>query len=501
MAEADKVPSGRRNALWSIVERALGASISIISSPLIVHGLGEKRYGILTIGMTTLGFLAFLDLGITAAAVREIAHARGAGDTGAAQRALSTALAIYVWLALFAGGTVMLAAPWLASDVFTIAPADIDDATFVLRMAGLGLGLNLILAPMTAVPRALQRFDISTSISMALTLSVTIGMIVAARMGSLRGAVLVQIASTLTAITAYALASRRLVPELSFLPRIDRTSVRVLASFAVFQLIGQVFGTLSSYSDRLILAANLPPTEVTWYHVPVGLSQKVYILIAAASAFVFPRVAQLAAQHDDEGIAQLYNQGLRLTMLGGVLVGVPLIVGGPAFLRDWMGADFAGHAASTLVLTTSAYVLYCASIMPVLTLLGLGRARAAAMVSILIGGCNIVLALLLTPTWGRMGAASALCLSMGLALGPALWVNRDIRAPLQPLLVDTARLVIVGAAAAAVTFGALQVLPANLFGTLAGLALGALVGLGLHLAAPMAPAADRELVRLRLRRG
>jgi O-antigen/teichoic acid export membrane protein len=132
--------------------------------------------------------------------------------------------------------------------------------------------------------------------------------------------------------------------------------------------------------------------------------------------------------------------------------------------------------------------------MPVLTLLGLGKAREAAIVSFIIGTSNTVLALVLTPRYGRDGAGWALCLSMATGLLPLVWVHRLVNGAMRALLVTLLRLAPVAGLSALVTYGTLAALPKNLLATLSALGLGAATGLLAHTRLPGAPREDRDLL-------
>ncbi len=495
VSPAPSRPSSRRNVLFSAAERGLLTLLTLVTSPLIVHGFGEMRFGILSISMTTLGFLAFLDLGITAAAVRELAQARGAGDELRAKRVFSTALGIYVALGMVAGTALFALAPWLVHRVFHVDAANQTDALLVMRAAGVGLGLNLMLAPMTTVPRALQRLDISTMITISVSVITTVGLVVAARANSLSAAVAVQLLSTAGAMVAYFLASKRLAPELRFWPQMHRASMAKLGNFAAFQLLSQIFGTLAVYADRLILAAWLTPADVTYYSIPAGLSQKIHVLMAAAAGFVFPRVAELLAKQDRDGVARLYGQGVRLTMLVAVLLAAPVVAGGHAFLHAWMGIDFANQAAASLRWTALAYACFCATVMPVLTLLGLGKSRTVAAYSLLTGVPNVVLALVLVPWVGRDGAGLAMLGSMCLSFVPMFAVRKEVGTPWAALAWPLARLIPVGASAAAATWLAVRLLPTSLILAFCSLIIGACVGAAVWWFLPGLPSEDAAVLR------
>ena len=483
-----------RNVAWSIGERVFLTVLTLVSSPIVVSSFGEARYGMLSLGLTTVGFLAFADLGITTAAVRELAHAFGKGDKALARRVMATTLTAYLVLATVMGGGLMLGADWLARSVFHLPPDQLDEGLFVLRMAGVGLALNLLLAPWTAAARALQRFDLLTQVSMAMTVYATVGLVVCAKLGSVRAAVLVQLSSTVISMLVFANVTRRLAPELLTLPGFDKALFRDLFVFAFYQFLNQILGAMSMHADKLIIAAWLTTAEVTYYQIAVGLSQKIHVITAAAANFVLPRVAELTARGDRPGVLRLFEQGARLTMLLAMAVGVPLVIAGPMFLAAWMGPDFAARASSTLQLTAVAYMAFCTTVMPVLTLLGLGHSRQVTIYLSGIGLANVGLALVLVPRIGRDGAAWSMVVAMAWGIATMLGVQRQLGGSWLQLGRSFARLVPALAASAAVTWLAVQVLPGGMPSALLALAAGGATAILGYLAVPLWAGADAAIL-------
>ena len=505
MAQAvERSPSGGRNVMWSSAERVLQTALTLVTSPLIVGWFGERTYGLLAIGLTTIGVLGFADLGLTAAATRELAVADGQRDDAAARGIFATVLSVYIVLAAAVALALGLAAPLLVDRVFSLPADQRADGLFVLRMAAFGLGLNLLVAPWQAVLRATQRFDRMTQVSILTTGYATAGLLIFAHAHNLRAAVVWQLGSTVLQWLAYAATARRLRPGWLALPGFERRWLGPLAAFAIYQLLTQFMGSLTMHADRLLVAAYLTTADVTYYQVTSGLAQKIHVLIAAGASFVFPRVGELLGAQQHAAILQLYRQGTRLSLLVAGLLAAPTIAVAHLFLSVWMGQHFADAATRSLQYATLGWGLFCASVMPILTLLGLGRARAVTLVLSGISVLGVSLAAWWIPALGRDGAALSLVGSMGLSLVPLVVVHRMVGGDWATLGRSALRVGATVLLAGILARVGVPLLPARLPAVLLGMGLAALLAGGVWLAVPQLSGEDRApvialLVRVRQR--
>ena len=86
--------------VFSGAGRAWSAVLLFITIPIVVHGIGTAAYGIFTVVSVVLGYVAFLDFGLTAAVVRSVSRHRAAGDSRALERAVGTAFTLLIGLGL-----------------------------------------------------------------------------------------------------------------------------------------------------------------------------------------------------------------------------------------------------------------------------------------------------------------------------------------------------------------------------------------------------------------
>jgi len=389
-----------RQIAWSLAAYLVPAVATLVMTPFVVRGLGTDRYGLFVLAMTTVGFLAVLDLGLTTAATREFSLARVAADPVVARQTLATTTVAYAVLAVTGGGVLWLAAPWLAVSAFALSDGLQGPAIEAFHIAAVGLFVNLLLPPYLAWQRAADQLDAQGRIGITATVIGTVGTWWSGVNGDLAGALWFQVASSVVTLAASVWSVHRREPERTAWVRPSIAVLRRLAGFAGFQLAGQVAGTIGQHIGRLLVARLLGPTELTWYSVPFTLLQRIQKLLEAATRLLFPRIAQLSVTNDAAAVADLYRRAQKVVVVVGFALCLPLGACGRSFLLAWLDPTFADHAALPMLIVAVGYAIGGAGVAYVSALLGLGRARDVLLVEVTI---TAIQAALLWPLGAWLG--------------------------------------------------------------------------------------------------
>ena len=91
--------TGRRHLLTSAVANWIGFAAQIgaafFVSPVLVHGLGDRRYGIWSLVESVLAYLMLFDLGVAASVVRYVARFEATRNQDALNRVFSASVCIF----------------------------------------------------------------------------------------------------------------------------------------------------------------------------------------------------------------------------------------------------------------------------------------------------------------------------------------------------------------------------------------------------------------------
>jgi len=422
---------------------------AFIVTPILVHGLGDARYGIWGFVGQTVSTMDLLDFGLGIAVDRFLARHHARDDREEMSRVLSTGLAMaLVPLALAAAGGVGLAlwAPHFSN--FPVAYARETQITIVF--IALSVGAMVPGSVLNSGLAALSRYDL-------LTLRNTVWIAVRAllywivlRAGfGLIAVAVVTLAVELAALAFGATLARRLLPWVRLRPRlVSRSTARSLLSFSTFAFLLMVASRMIFSCDNIVVGWALGPVAVAFYAIAGGLAEQLRQSTKILTRLYSVLATQIHALDDAAAMRQLFVTGSRLAMMM-VLPGcIGLCLLGPQFLQLWLGPEFRAHSSGILVLLTVTVASFALATSCTQVLYGMNRHRYNAMLSLIEAGANLALSLILVRKMGAIGVAWGTAIPAVLieavvlplftlrqvCLAPAAYFSRTI---VQPMLVGT----------------------------------------------------------------
>lgn len=397
------------NVVFTALGRAWSAVLLFVTIPILVHGIGTAAYGIFALMSVILGYVAFLDFGLTAAVVRSVAKYQSLGDLTGLSRVIGTALTLLVALGVAGAIAIGSIAPFVIHSVLHIPAALEPDALFAFRVGALGFGCNMLLVVFAAIVQGLQRFDIFATRTVLLSTFTSAAQIAAVLLhGGLRGVVMATIAVSVLSFLVFLVASRRLLPSVSFRPRLDLPAARELSGFGLFRFISQASGQLTFQFDPIIIGIFLPISAVAFYAVPLSVTQKFHVVQDSVASAYFPAAVELHSRGDLERLHRLYLTALKLVFVAMAFLVVICAGYSGRLLFAWVGPEVAAHSAGIFGLLAVGYGLSALIGLPAQASDATGHQRWTAAFATASAVIQVTLAFILVPRFGAIGAAAAL---------------------------------------------------------------------------------------------
>jgi O-antigen/teichoic acid export membrane protein len=409
------------NVAYSALGRGWSALLLIVTTPVIIHGVGVSGFGIYVIATVLLGYVGLLDLGLNAAVVRSVAthHA----DQDRLGRAVGSALTLLGLLGLLWGAVLALLAPAIVDQVLHIPSGLRADALFAVRLAALGFACNMVFVVFAAIVQGLQRMDLFATRSVAVSTAMAAGQIIAVLGGGgIRGVVGVTVGVTILSSLIFYFASRRLLPGLSFRPMVDWTAVRELLGFGTMRFLNQAAGQATFQLDAVIIGAFLPISAVTYYSVPLSVAQKFLVVEDSVAATFFPAAVELRARGEMERLHRLYTSALKLVFVAMAFLAVVAVGYAWPILNAWVGRSVADNGARIFAVLAVAYALSALLGIPALASDATGHQRWTAGFALVSAVLNVGMALVLVPRVGAIGAAYALVINAATQGAVFVWL-------------------------------------------------------------------------------
>lgn len=491
-----------KNAVYSMIGFVWPILIALFTSPFIVHRLGTDLYGLLSIVGVTLGFFGFLDLGVGGAAVRQIAVHFERDEHEEVGKVVSTIVAFYLGVGAVAALVLLLMTETLVTRLLGI-PADLwQTARTAFYVAAPSFMVSLVVGVFHSVPQAVQRYDISTKISLVMsTVSSAATVTVLLLGGGIIHILVAGLAMYSVALPIVYRIARRLSPGIRPSLRLDMALLRQLVSYGSFFLLASIGTALLLQLDKLLISGFLGVAMVAYYVIPGNLAQKIHGLVGAATAVVFPMTAALTAADRRETLLRLYRDGMRLVFTLVMTLAVPMVVFARPFLKEWMGADIASNSAVPMMLLVATYSVLSLGAVAWSIANGSGHARINAMSVLVMAAVDVAAFLLLVGPFGLPGAAVAFLIAA--IVGTPIQVLYVERRVLELDGLEWVRLswrsVVVALVQTAVCI-ALRSVSAGLILTIGLMAVGAVLHPALYWAFGFMQEGDRRLVSLLVQR-
>jgi O-antigen/teichoic acid export membrane protein len=405
------------NAVVNWLGFAAQIAVAFYLSPLLVHSLGDERNGLWALAQSVMVWVTLLDLGVAASLVRYTARFEAVKDTASLNRTFSASLLLFTAAGLAAmliaaavtGLGLWLPAPWSAAGapVLNVPAAHRGEATAAFLLVGLNLALSLPLNVFPSLLDGLGRYPAKTAIRTAgLLLRLPLCVWLVPGEGGLVRLALIQLGCNVLEHLALAVAARRYLPGLRFVPRqVDRATLRAIGGYSVHALVAMLAGRMSFQTDALVITQCLGAALVTPFGIAHALVEQAKSALRAVTTVLTPAVSAWEARQDDAAIRGLLLNGTRWMQWLIVPVQMGILVLGPAFLALWQGPRYRLLSTPTLIILALPLGLVTAQSIASRILYGIGRLALFARLVLAEALANLVLSIALAGPLGIEGVA------------------------------------------------------------------------------------------------
>jgi O-antigen/teichoic acid export membrane protein len=407
-------PLARRlftNTLHAASGRLVGILLWLVFTPAILELLGPERFAIWSLFFALTGYLAALDFGLTQAALRFVAAARGRREHAEAGAFGTLAVLGYALLAmLWAVLAVGLTGPVLG---WLRVPAELaGSATFAMRLGAFVFLLTGLTNVIVAVAQGYGRFDLANRILLAVATQQAVGMaLVLWRGWGLEGLVLNVAAGGAFGATLGLALLRSHLPDYRWSglgPALGK--VREVVRFGAPMQITNLLAFVNANVDKVLIARFLGLARVTSYELGSRVAVSSTSLPQLLLLPILAETARMSAAGDHSRLKTLYDRGSRYFLTVSAICIAPVLAAAPRLYAVWLGQP---HVEATVVLQW----LACASALTLATGMGTTMARGLARTDLEAWfGCvtvvlHLLLSLVLLPRLGLTGALTASAIS------------------------------------------------------------------------------------------
>ncbi len=394
-----------RNVIANWAGLGINALLSLVLTPILLHGLGNLYFGMFMLVASVLDSCWLLDFGMRTAMFRYLARHRGSGEREELDRTFASGMVIAccsATLILLAA----LAAVFVAPRFFAVSPADRPVFRALLLLAGGSVAAAFLAQILGTYLFAFRRFDFYNLNSAATGILRAVLIVVALH---LHGGVLGVAAVTLGCSLLSLLTSSRLVhiadPALAFsLRSISRSRIRELLGFSGNAFLGTLGDQMRFFVDSVVIGRVLGIAYITPFVIPgrlMVLFRELGFSLASPLAGV---MSELSGRKDEDALRFSFLRATRLCLLLSLFVSLLLLVNGASLIRLWVGPGY-GSSYPLMLVMLSGYFLMLAQQPSVDLFLAQGRHRLRGWWNLAEGAANLALSIYWGLRYGLVGIA------------------------------------------------------------------------------------------------
>jgi len=389
---------------WALY--AASAIISFFLMPYILAKIGQAALGIWILVGSFSGYLGLFDFGIGFAVVRYVARYQQTGDVDQRNRVVATAFYVACLLSLLVlGATFYIMAN--AAAFFSIPEDLVSQSRAVILLIGLSISLGFPLSIFSeALAGGLWRYDLFNKVGLLTAVLRTALTVTFLELGwGLAGLGLAALVGSLTGYLWRTKMLFSLLPDLSVHPRLFGWKViRQISGYSFFSFLLVLSGRIAFYSDSFIVGIFRGVEDVAIFGIAAKLTEYLRQLIFTMTRLFSPVVARYDPDTDQASLRRIFYDGSRLHLLFSLPLSMVLFFWGGSLIRLWVGDAFGPSQIVLQVLLLGHIVSFLQGIGGEV-LLGVGRHRNFAVLSMLAAILNIILSVILIKTLGLVGVA------------------------------------------------------------------------------------------------
>lgn len=338
-----------RNIVYIFLGRGVPLILGLFTIPILVHGLGSERYGMLNLICLILGYFGLFDLGLGRATTKFVAEYVERQEEKLLSELVWTAWGLLLLFGTVGGVLLVSLAPLLIEKILHVPSYLIPEATTSLYILGCAVPIMLLSAGTRGVLEGKGLFTIATKVQMPfiiLDLIIPLGIL--------------QFTNSLVPIIGFMFISRILLvsvylylclyhslPSLRKYYCMRRVHMKSLFGFGGWLTLSNCISPIMEYMDRFLIGSLLGLSDVTYYVVPYTIVTKLYLIPTSVMTVLFPTFT--GNFRSKEILVPLYRRAVKYIFLAMAPCVSILIIFAHDIMSVWINEAFAVKSSGVFV--------------------------------------------------------------------------------------------------------------------------------------------------------
>ncbi|PID33233.1 hypothetical protein CR969_01840 [Candidatus Saccharibacteria bacterium] len=394
----------------------------LIFTPFIIRLLGQSDYGLYSLSIAIMSYLAILDMGFSSTIIIHSAKYTAKNDRQKTQEMYNTFFTVY-----FAIGAVALALGFILllnlNTIFgsNLSTVELDKLHQIMWVIIIGTAISFPLSIFSSIITAHEKFRFQKTVLIASKLITPAASVALLMLGfDVFSLVLVTVIANLSVMLANYFYFRSKIDYKIYLTKVRFSYFKQLLVFSSFIFINMVIDKINWSLDQVILGSVSGTEAVSRYAIAMQFNLIFLSLSTAISSILVPKVSKLVAQNNDSQLSKEFIRVGRLQFYVLLLFLIGFISLGQNFINIWAGP---GYQRSYII----ALILILPLIIPLTQNTGIAIAQAKnkhktrALIYLGIAVANVAVSIPLAQAY--QGVGSAIGTGASLIIGNGLIMN------------------------------------------------------------------------------
>jgi O-antigen/teichoic acid export membrane protein len=304
-----------RNIVANYVGRTWAAILGILLVPVYLRFMGIEAYGLVGFYMALSSVLGILDLGIGATMNRELARLSAKEESAAAQRDVVRTLELIYWgIAIFAGGVVVLLAPYITKSWIRAQTLDSGSILKAVQLMGIAVALQFPMSFYQGGLMGLQRQVLVNGILMVIGTLRSVGAILVLWLASptIEAFLAWQVFASIIGSGAFLVAMWLSLPRHAERARFRGHILYGVWKYAAAISANAIIGIVLTQLDKIILSRMLTLKMFGYYSLAATVASAIWMIIIPFNTAIFPRFVQLHELKRTQELMVLFHRSAQI---------------------------------------------------------------------------------------------------------------------------------------------------------------------------------------------
>jgi len=370
-----------KNTFYNLVGYGFPLILALFFIPSLIKGLGEERFGILSLAWIVIGYFSFFDFGIGRSLTKIISEKIGLNQTEQIPVLFWTSLLIMLSISLLVSIGMVLIVPSLV-DIFNISKEMHQETQSTFYALAISVPIVSTTAGLRGVLEAYQKFGAVNLLRISLGIFTFLGpLLVLIITNSLFWIVIVLIFIRIIAWSLYLMLCFKINKNIKKGINFDFISIKPVLKFSIWIAVANIVGPIILYSDRFLIGTIESAKAITYYSSPYEVITKLLVIPGSVAGVLFPLFS--ASFISDPNISKkAFIRGVKFIFL----ILYPIIVFVITFSYEgmelWLGEQFAVNSSLILQFLSIGVLMNGIGLIPDIFLQGIGKPKIPTIIYI-----------------------------------------------------------------------------------------------------------------------